>query len=97
MKKTILILLGSIFLMSCGHYADGTSVYAGGLFIVPLLGAIGAVLFFRAAYLSSKSGSNINPGGEGGNVSIFKHPLFWFSVVCAVATIVWIIMINADK
>lgn len=103
MKSIILFAICSIFLMSCGHYTDGTSVWAGGLWIIPLVTIIGSAIFFYKAYRSSKSGSNkILPNGgisneEGGNVPIYQLGFFWFSVILAVATGIIIWMVNSDK
>jgi hypothetical protein len=106
MKKFLLfsfsVLL--IFLFTgCAHYSDGTSVWAGGLWLVPSVTSFGAIAFFIAAYRSSKSGSWKNPqysGGknvEGGNVPIWEHGFFWFSVACAIATVAIIFMVISDK
>lgn len=100
MKKVILFCLVAIMLTSCGHHSDGTSVWAEGLWIIPLLPAIGAVIWFIAAYRSSKSGSTINPikgGGEGGNVPIYKSPFFLYAVCCVIAVVVIIFWVNAEK
>ena len=103
MKSIILFVLASVFLMSCGNFSDGTSVWQSGLWIVPWLTGVGAAIFFALAYKSSKSGSNkILPNGgiskeEGGNVPLTQLGFFWFSVALAVATIVIVIMVNSDK
>lgn len=102
MKKVILFSLVSILLMSCGHYADGTSVWSGGLFIIPWLTGIGSAIFFVIAFLKSKSGSEQQlPGGgyiqSKENVPIYKIGQFYFACALLVATVVIILMVNGDK
>lgn len=104
MKKTILFAIVSMFLMSCGHHRDGTSIWAEGGWIIPLIPAIGAVLFFISAYRSSKSGSNpYDAGGklrkdiETGNVPMYKTWQFLFAVALTLATIGIIVWQNAEK
>lgn len=99
MKQSIFFLM-TMFLVSCGKHRDGTSVWAGGLWILPVVCLVGSAIFFRLAYKSSKSGSTMNPsfgGGEGGNVPIYKHGFFWFSVVLLVAAAVIAFVVNAEK
>ena len=86
--------------MSCGKFPDGSSVWQGGLWILPVVCIVGGALFIRAAYKSSKSGSIRNPnlgGGEGGNVPIYQHGLFWIGVVLEVAAVVIAIVVNGEK
>lgn len=99
--KTIIGIM-ALFLVGCSKYPDGTSVYQGGLWIVPALTLAGAALFGYQAYKGSISGSKIIENGsvtpkEGGNVPIWKFGQFWFSVALAVATIIILFMINGDK
>lgn len=100
------MVIGSFLLASCGKYADGTSVWGGGLFIIPWVTGIGSLVCFYVAYLSSKSNSTTQVGTGGprptvkdntGNVPITKIGWFWFGVALAVATIIIVIMVNADK
>lgn len=109
----LLVASGSFLLASCGKFSDGTSVWGGGLGIIPWLTGIGAVACLVIAYLSSKSnsttqhssgGKNPNiPGGgpwtedNTGNVPFYKLGWFYFSVALAIATIIIVIMVNADK
>jgi hypothetical protein len=98
MKSVIVLVLCSVF-ASCGHYNDGTSVWAKQLWLAPLFPFLLGCYFIYTAWKSSKSGSKINPmygGGEGGNVPIYKLPRFWFAVVLFVATLVIIWAVNAD-
>ena len=78
----------------------------GGLWIIPVLTFVGSIIFFRAAYLSSKSDSTTqvrNPDGTStiidntGNVPIYELGLFWFGVICVVATIVVLIGMRRAK
>ena len=101
MKKLILFSLLTVLLMSCGKFSDGTSVWQDGLIIIPLLTGLGSLIFFYIAWLKSKSGSEQQtPTGykySDKNVPLYKIGQFWYSVALAVATIVIIIMVNADK
>ncbi len=101
-KVTLFLLFVSPYLTGCGKFRDGTSIWQGGLWLIVVLPLIGAALFFRAAYKSSKSGSTTLDGKtrlpyESGNVPILKIPLFWFGVALVVAAIVFTIMVNSDK
>ncbi len=80
--------------------------WGGGLFLLPVITVIGAIIFFIQAYKASKSNSTTQVGtgtsdsrvvDNTGNVPITKTGQFWFAVVLAIATIVIIIMVNADK
>ena len=76
------------------------SIWAGGLWIIPLLTSLGCLWFLYLAYRSSKSGSTINPtlgGGEGGNVPIYQTGQFVFACILFVATIGIIIWVNIEK
>lgn len=104
MKKTILFVLVSIFLMSCGHHRDGTSVWAEGLWIIPVGLLLASAWSFYRAYRASKSGSNpydasgkLRRDIETGNVPIYKVNAFKFAVVFLVAAIAVLIMVNANK
>lgn len=102
MKQLFFVLLASILLTSCGHYADGTSVWAGGLFIIPLLTFAGGCVFTVQAYIASKSNSTKQTETQGtldntGNVPIYKIGRFYFGMALFLATLIIIIMINADK
>jgi hypothetical protein len=109
MKKTLLLFasLISLMLVSCTHYADGTSVWSGGLFILPLLTLAGAAIFGYQAYKAHNSGFTQQVpikdetgkiiGGktiEGDEkVPYFKIGQFWFSVALAVATIIIVVKV----
>jgi len=100
--KTLLALpLITVLLQSCGHFPDGTSVWAELTWLVPLFPFIGAVIFGIVAYRKSKSGSEQQtPGGYKSykaNVPLYKIGQFWFSVVLLIATAVIIAVQNAAK
>jgi hypothetical protein len=103
MKSFIFLLVASMFLMSCGHFNDGTSIWGAGLWLVPWLTGIAAVICFAAAVVSGNSNSTTQtPGGRPtkdntGNVGATKTPFFWWGVVLIIATVIVIIMVNADK
>ena len=101
LKNLIAILTLSV-LAGCSKFSDGTSVFQGGLWLVPTLTALGAAIFGYQAYKGSKSGSNLIEAGattpkEGGNVPIWKFGQFWFSVTLIVATLIILVAINGDK
>jgi hypothetical protein len=99
MKSVIVFVLCSLMLTSCGHYNDGTSVWAKQMWTAPIAFSILGLVLIENAYKGSKSGSKINPlfgGGEGGNVPIYQFARFWMGIVCIVAAIVIVIAVNAD-
>lgn len=74
MRLLLFFILAMLF-TSCGHYSDGTSIWASGAWILLALPSAGAVIFFWVGYKASQSGSKINPiygGGEGGNVPFWQ-------------------------
>lgn len=105
MKNLILFIFCSIFLMSCGRYADGQSVWTADgepLWILPLLTFLPACYFTYRSVLKSKSGSESQLPGGGyedlkKNIPFYKQNLFKFAAVLFIATIVIIIMVNRDK
>lgn len=61
MKKIIFILLFPVIaLLSCSHFADerSVSVWSDGVWILPLLTTIGAIIFFYRTFRASKSNSD---------------------------------------
>jgi hypothetical protein len=110
MKKAIYFLtvaLVSMLAMSCGKFSDGTSVWQGGLWIIPwVIGAGAGICWF----LTIKSWL---AGGTQGWVKkdeyrseyttddkkfpIWEASFFWFSVALTVADIIVIILVNGDK
>lgn len=96
-----ILTIACFTLTSCGKFSDGTSVWQGGLFIIPLLTFVGSVIFFYQAWRSSKSNSKqssyTGTKDNTGNVSIFSMGRFWFGVGLLIATIAIIIMVNSDK
>lgn len=73
-----------------------------GLWIIPLVTLLGALIFFIQSYRSSKSNSMIhNPHGptidNTGNVPMYKMGRFWFGVALTVATGVILLLMRADR
>lgn len=95
------LILFMFILQSCGHYPDGTSVWAEWTWLVPVIPGIGSIIFFSIAYAKSKSGSNQQtPGGivdSDKNVPIYKIGQFWFSMILLAAAVAIIIAQNASK
>ncbi len=88
-------------LTGCVKFHDeDKSVWAEGLWIIPLLTGLGSAWFFFLGFKSQKSGSTINPllgGGDGGKMPIWQLGKFWFGVALAVATIVIIISVISNR
>ena len=103
MKSFIIAFIACLFLASCGKFADGTSVWGGGLWILPWITFIGTVIFGYMAYKSSKSGSTVVDKQTGRriesnkNVPIYKTWPFLFAAILFAATIVIILMVNGDR
>jgi CRISPR/Cas system-associated protein Cas5 (RAMP superfamily) len=77
------------------------STFGGGLWLIPTITAIGAIVFGVFTYMSSKSGSTqqTKKGIEYSdkNVPFYQNGYFYFSLICLLATIVIIIWINSEK
>lgn len=97
----LFFLLTVILLSSCGHFPDGTSVWAGGLGIIPFVLGLGSAWFFSVAYRKSKSGSRQQlPNGtveSDEDVKIYKIGEFWYGVALAAALTVVVIAVNLSK
>lgn len=102
-KTTVLILLPLLALgfSGCGKFPDGTSVWGGGLGVIPFVLFGGSAWFFYTAWRKSKSGSEQQtPTGYifyKDNVAIYKIGQFWFGVALAVAGIAVVIAVNWAK
>lgn len=76
-----------LLLESCnGKFKDGTSVFAGGLWLVPTVAIVGGIIFILIAIVSHNSGSNLIDAGattnkEGGKVPLKKMAKFWGGVI----------------
>jgi hypothetical protein len=96
MKPFILLLIASLFLVSCN-----SPMYHQGGWIIPWITGIGAIICFAIAFLASRSNSTTEIDGRvydnTGNVPIYKIPFFWFGVVLTIATILINISYAADK
>jgi hypothetical protein len=94
------LLFSLLILTSCGHYSDGTSVWAGGIGIIAWVIGILAAMCTYFTYRSYTSGS-VGPDGVK-NPSATRRPLttigvFWFAVILWCALIGMIIIQNAEK
>lgn len=101
-SSAAVLLIFLLPLQSCGHFPDGTSVWAEWTWLVPLIPFVGAVIFGVKAYRKSKSGSEQQQPGGGyvsyrENVPIYKIGQFWFSMILLAAAVAIIIAQNASK
>lgn len=99
--KNLLFILTVILLTGCGHFPDGTSVWGGGLGIIPFILFGGSAWFFYTAWRKSKSGSEQQtPSGWKSyeeNVKIHKIGQFWFGVALFLAGAGVVIAVNLAK
>ena len=100
--KAITFALTCLTLASCSKFPDGTSVWGGGLFILPWVTFLGAAWFGYKAYKAWQSGSKQQMPDHTTVYSTEKTPLYkipytYYSAVCLIATIVIIIAVNASK
>lgn len=102
--KRLLFLLPILFLVSCAHYPDGTSVWSEGLWILPVLIAIGFFLSAYRAWVAYNSGT-VEGGGGGkpykdlgkGKPPMKNNGWLWFSIFLFVAFWVVIYVVNNGK
>lgn len=103
MKSIIFLLILAIILSSCGHFHDDPtlSVWAGGLWIIPWVLAVGSAIFFAISIFKSRSGwkQQTKSGYQYGKepVPVTKIGQFWFGVALALACIIMIIAVNYAK
>lgn len=104
MKKILntMSFLLTFMLTSCVNFAGTeTSVWSGGLWMIPLITSIGSAIFFYFAYKSSTSGSVIQTtqGEEKSdkNVPIYKIGTFWYGVTCLMATLLIILNVISNR
>lgn len=101
--KTIKFLLAFLFIItlaSCGKHSDGTSVWAGMLWILPFITTAATFYFGYKLLKSYQSGSFIiTKTGEriDSDKKIIDKGWLFFTAFCLVLTIVIIILVNADK
>lgn len=90
-----------LLLASCSKHSDGTSVWAGGLWILPIVTLGGMLFFLYKSIMASKSNSTTDVGGRvidnTGNVSFYKTGWFVFVVGLFIATVAIIWMVNSDR
>src|SRR5688500_18365548 len=101
--KLMIVFIMACLLTSCAQFADGTSVWGGGLWILPWLTGAAAIGLGIYGYFQSKSGSTKEDPVTGRrvesniNVPIYKSWGFLFGAGLAIATIVIILMVTGDK
>lgn len=104
--KTVLFLLMAFAFASCGHYSDGTSVWAGGAWLIFWLPFVASFVFLYFAYRASRSNSTtqVDLGtpkarieDNTGNVPIYKTGQFWFFVVLQVFAWGAVVYQNMEK
>ena len=101
MRTTIFLFMVTL-LSSCGKHSDGTSVWAGGLWLVAAIPFVLALYFGYIAYRQSSDGAvKIESGWvtdkPAKKMKFYEVPYFWGFVISVLAFIVAIIAVNADK
>lgn len=104
--KRLLFLLPILLLISCAHFHDDPtlSVWAGGLWIIPALIAIGFFISAYRAYVAYNSGT-VEGGGGGkgptrdvnGKPPMYKNGWLWFAVILFVAFWVIVYVVNHGR
>jgi hypothetical protein len=106
MKQFIVLFVVSLLLISCGKFADGTSVWQEGMWIIPSITFLAGCWFMYIALRASRSGSwwwgkdssgKWQQKGSDENIPIFKIGQFWFAVIFWLSTIGIIIWVNLEK
>lgn len=102
MKKLLsLLLIAVTVLMGCGKHSDGTSVWAAGLWIIPVATFLGSVAFFYVGWTAHRSGSEqwdrYGRREFKENIPLVNIPQFWAAVALAVVTLIIIWAVNAEK
>lgn len=109
MKKLIqflLVVLVSLLAMSCGKFADGTSVWQGGLWIIPVVLFLASIYSFYRAIAQWQSGSSYWGKDSKGvakrieskeKVSFLSIGATWFGIIFLIGLIGCVILVNADK
>jgi hypothetical protein len=108
MKQLFAFLVSIIWLglLSCAHFANdpSTSVWAGGLWILPLLIAIGFFVFAYKAY-KAYTGGTVEGGGSlkgptrdvNGKPPMKNNGALWFAVILFVAFWVVVYVVNHGR
>lgn len=104
-KSMYWLLPMSMMFSGCGKFQDGSSIWQGGLWIIPTLTFIGGCIFFYFGYRASKSGSEQYQKVNGverlvssdKNVPIHKTGQFVFAVILWLATVGIIVWQNFEK
>lgn len=104
MKKLLYLL--PFFLVSCGKFRDGSSIWQGGLWLIPAVTFLAGCVFMYFGYRASKSGSIYYKKDAQGvnrefssdeNTPIYKTGQFVFAVIFWLATVGIIIWQNLEK
>lgn len=102
--KILLFALVCLTLGGCANFAGTSqSVWSDGLWILPWLTGIGAVIFLVSAIIGSKSGTEQQIRGTGTVYSDENEPFWtsprcwWFCGILALATIVIIIAVVSSR
>lgn len=106
-SQFFVVFMLSLFAMSCGKFHDdGTSVWQGGLWIIPCVLILASLYSFYRAYKQWKSGSAWWGQDEKGvakrmeskeKVNFFSIGATRFGIIFLLAFIVVVIVVNADK
>ena len=91
----------------CGKFADGTSVWAAGLWVLPCITALATLFFANKVYVSWREGGKKGYFTDAkGKVSwtednerfpIYEASYFYFTVFCFLSTIAIIVWVNFEK
>jgi hypothetical protein len=106
--KVFLMLLLTVAMCSCAHFHDEPtkSVWSSGLWILPWVVGLAALVCFAIAYFSSKSNSdqqvdlgtpNAHTEDNTGNVPIYKISFFWGGVFLTIVDVAIIVGVNLSK
>lgn len=100
--RLFIFLCMATLLSSCGKFADGTSVWGGGLFALPWATGLAAAYFGWQTWKQYKSGSwktddRWKTKKDGSKMPLYQLSNFWFASGFLVLTLVIIIVQNASK
>lgn len=109
MKQLFYFLIVATLFTSCSKFADGQSVWAEGLWLLPVLIAIGFGLAVYRAWVAWNSGTVIGggyphgpkrdvtgPNGEKIRPPMYKNGWLWFAVILFVAFWVVVYVVNRE-
>lgn len=98
----LLVFCLSFVMIACGKFADGTSVWQDGMWLIP------TILFLAAVYSFYRANKAYNSGGSWnwlGNKKVYSDKpaniwtigAFWFGIIFTLVFIGVIIWQNAEK